>query len=67
MIVTCPTLGCENAGIEIDVDEGPAVVCGPCGALLADSTLTADPPEPAPDPLAEVLARLAALEAATTP
>lgn len=61
MRVTCPTLTCENFGIDVEVEEGPAVVCGLCGVALAEPDPDYGDP-PAPDPMADLLARLEALE-----
>lgn len=63
MKVTCQNPHCENAGIELEVPDGPATSCGPCGAELAPQAPGFEPP-PVPDPMAELLARIAALEKA---
>lgn len=63
MKVTCKNRHCENAGIEIEVPDGPATSCGPCGAELAPQAVDFEPP-PVPDPMAELLERIKALEKA---
>lgn len=63
MNVTCQNPECVNAGIEIEVPDGPATSCGPCGAELAPQAEDFEPPQVA-DPMAELLARIAALEQA---
>lgn len=37
-LVTCPTAGCENQGIGIEITDwdGSTIVCGPCGTVLED-------------------------------
>lgn len=38
-IATCRTIGCENAGIEIElIQVSELVVCGPCGEPITDIT-----------------------------
>lgn len=61
--VTCRTEGCENRGVAITMPSGPAVHCGPCGALLADADPAYPPPAAAiPDDVAQLAQRVAALE-----
>jgi hypothetical protein len=39
IIVRCTSEGCqnENVEIELDIEEGSAVICGPCGSTIISS------------------------------